>query len=491
LTPNQRSIILAEKGEILLAEGNASEAVDVLAEAAKLTPAESSIHFALSRALSSAGQPRRARQHADILRKIKTAEDRMTKITNRVIESPDDADLRCEAASVLIDQGLKREAVGWLVSALKCDPAHHQAHQLLGEYCEETGNQKLAAQLHLFKGSGLLREGRLLDALEEFGHAKNHPDVAASALALSGEALYKARQFGDAVRILDRALQLDPSQTDARRWLAATYHDIGAMDHALKHLQMVADQAPTDPRPHRLIGLMHKDFEAYAEAIAAYRESLRRNPDQPDQHKIRTELAECQIRLRQHVDALETLGKCPKSAERFALEAECHYAQRDASSARKAVSQALELQPDHLEAMQLAATMDLEEEDAESSVRILRQAVEHHPREFRVRYQLAQAYGRLGERELAEEQMRQMQELRKLHRRFTDLHEKAIKDADDVEARYQLGVLADQLGKPELARTWFAATLGMDPNHEGAQKALASALEQPPPAPQDDAGNSP
>jgi tetratricopeptide (TPR) repeat protein len=415
----------------------------------------------------------------------------MSKITNRVIESPDDADLRCEAASILIDQGLDREAVGWLVSTLKCDPAHRKAHHLLGEYCRKTGNRKLAAQLHLFKGTGLLREGRLLDALEEFGHAKDHPDTAASAYALSGEALYKAGEFGNAVHILNRALQLDPTQIDARRWLAATYHDTGAMNHALQQLHIVAQEAPTDPRPHRLMGLMHKDFEAYEKAIAAYRESLRRDPGQPDKDKIRIELAECQIKLRKHAEALETLGECPKSVQKYALEAECHYGQRDASSARRLVSQVLELQPDHLEAMKLAATLDLEAGDVESSVRILRQAVEYHPKEFRVRYRLAQAYQQLGEPELANEQMSQMQELRKLRRRFTDLHGEAIEDPDNVDIRYQLAVLADQLGKPELARTWYAAVIGMDPNHEDARKALAAKHKQTPPAAQGDSGPSP
>ena len=472
-TRPKRALALAEQGRLLLSEGKGTEAVDALTEAAELQPAESNIHYTLARALKAAGEHDRAKHHAELVEHIRLQQDRMTEITKRVTDSPDDADLRYEAGSILVDLGLKRESVGWLLSAVKCDPNHRKAHQLLSEYCEETGDQQLAARLNLLKGTGLLREGQLLDALEEFGHAKDHPDTAASAYALSGEALYKAGQFGSAVHILDRALQLDPSQTNARRWLAATYHDIGAMDHAMQHLRVVAEQAPADPRPHRLMGLIRKDFEAYDEAIAAYRESLRRGPDQPDKDKIRIELAECQIKLRKHAEALKTLGECAESAQKFASEAECHYAQRDASSARKAVNQALDLQPNHLDALRLRAALDLEAGDVESSIRILRKAVEHHPKEFRVRYRLAQAYQRLGESELAEEQMGQMQELRDLRRRFTDLHAEAIKNPADVEIRYQLGVLADQLGKPELARTWYAAVIGMDPEHEDARKALS------------------
>jgi len=474
LTAKQRATALRELGQILLEEGKANEAIEALAEAIELAPADLSAQYTMVRASTAAQQPQKAKRHADRVRQIKDGNKRLDKITQSLLDRPHDAELRFEAGSIQLELGRQDEGIGWLLSALENDPTHEKSYELLADHCRQTGNQRLNAQLHLRRGRGLLASGRLWEALDEFGRAKDHPDTAAAAYAFSGEALYKVGQFGDAVHILDRALQLDPSQTDARRWLAATYHDIGAMDHAMEQLQVVAQQAPADPRPHRLMGLIRKDFEAYDEAIAAYRESLRRDSNQPDEDKIRIELAECQIKLRKHAEALETLGECSESAHRFALEAECHYAQRDASSARKAASQALDLQPDHLDALRIQAAIDLDAGDAESSVRLLRKAVEHHPREFRVRYRLAQAYQRLGERELAEEQMRQMQELRDLRRRFTDLHAEAIKDPADVEIRYQLGVLADQLGKPELARTWYAAVIGMDPEHKDARKALSS-----------------
>ena len=113
---------------------------------------------------------------------------------------------------------------------------------------------------HVLRGMLLLGNGRLMEAITEFGHGREHPDTAATAHALSGEALYKAGQFGDAARILGLAVELDPSQIDARRWLAATYYDIGVMHLAMGHLSIVAEQAPDDPRPHRLMAIIDKDF---------------------------------------------------------------------------------------------------------------------------------------------------------------------------------------------------------------------------------------
>jgi tetratricopeptide (TPR) repeat protein len=479
LTPQQRATALAEQGQLLLAEGKADEAVVALTEAAELAPAEDAIHLALAKALSLTGQADQARHHSGLVQKLKACEDRMDQITRDLIDAPNDSDLRCEAGSIFIEIGLKREAVGWLMSALRCDPGHPKAAQLLLDYGRETGDAALAARVHLIRGRGLLRQGQLFEALDEFGYAKDHPDTAAAALLLSGEALYKAGRYADAQRILALALQRDPNLIDAHRWLAATYHDVGAMDDAQQELQWIAQRAPDDPRPHRLMGLIYKDYEAYPKAIEAYRESLRRDPDQPDEEAILLEMAECLVKERRHSEALKALGACPKSARRLALEAECRYAQGDKRAARKLVDQAIALQPDHLGALQLAASLDLESNDAESAVRILRQAVEHHPREFRVRYGLAQAYKRLGQMEEAQEELKIVGELRALSRRFTDLHQQADLQPANAQVRYELGVVARQLDKPKLARTWFTAAVGLDPQHKEARQAL-DALTPPP-----------
>lgn len=344
--------------------------------------------------------------------------------------------------------------------------------------------------LHLLEGMVLVRSGRLLEAIAEFGHARDHPQTRAMAYALSGEALYKAGILRDAPRILSTAVELDPSYTDARRWLAAAYFDLGAMNHAIGHLEVVAEQAPGDPRPHRLLGVIYRDFEEYRKAILACRESLRRDPEQPDKEDLLIQLAECLVKQRSHAEALETLGQCPRSAQTLTLQAECHNAQGDQTAARKLVGEALQLAHDHLDAMQLRAIMDLESNDAPSAVRILRQAVASHPKQWRVRYQLARAYRQAGQQELAQEQIEIMQELRRLRDRFTKLHDHAMADPADVETRYQLGLVARQLDLPILARDWLMVALAMDPEHAGAREAL-EAMMRGAPSPQEGAASRP
>lgn len=325
---------------------------------------------------------------------------------------------------------------------------------------------------HVLEGMFLLRRDRLLEAIEQFGHGKDHPDTQVLAYALSGEALYKARLFRDAERILHTAVQLDPAQTEARRWLAALYFDLGAMNHALRHLEVVSREAPSDPRPPKMRATIFKDFEKHAEAVAEYRESLRRDPQQPDKHVILLGIAECLVKLQRSAEAMEALADCPESAAALALQARCHYAQGDRAAARKLVDQALRLAPGHLEARQLRATLALDGGDLAAALADLRQAVEDHPNDYRLRYRLAQVYQRLGQEPLAREQSEASKRLRELWTQFSKLHDQAMEQPTDVEVRYQLGLVATRLDKPDVASDWFSVVLALDPQHAGARRAL-------------------
>lgn len=342
------------------------------------------------------------------------------------------------------------------------------------QVCAESlrGLEKYEPHVHLLEGMVLLRRGRPVEAIVEFGHARDHPHTRALAYGLSGEALYSTKQFRDALPILTTALELDPSQTDARRFLASTYFDIGAMNHAIAELRVVAKQAPDDPRPNRLTALIYKDFEQYAKATENYHESLRRDPNQSDKEQMLLELAECLVRQRKHEEALKTLSQCSPSPNTLWLEAECRYGQNDRASAKKLLTEVFQSAPDHLDALRLQSQIDMEAGDMEAIVDVLTRAVKYHPKEWRIRYTLGTAYQRLGDSERAAEQFKAMDKYRELRDRFTELHDKAMEDPANAEIRYQLGLAAFELDKPSLAETWLRTTLYMSPEHAGARQAL-------------------
>jgi tetratricopeptide (TPR) repeat protein len=326
--------------------------------------------------------------------------------------------------------------------------------------------------VHLLQGMLLLRSNQPVEeAMRELGLAKEHPQTAPWAYTLAGEILYKIGNLGGAVSVLQQAIVLDDQRTDAHRWLAAAYYDLGAMEEAVRHLAVVSELDLDDPRPNRLRGLIHKDYEKYLLAIEDYEESLRRQPGQKD---VLFELAYCLAKVRQLDRALEILRECEATAEALTLAAECEYAQDNVEATRNLLDQAFQLPDPPTEAFQLRATLALDTRDVEQAAEVLEQGIAQYPKDFTLRFKLSQAYRRLGREAEAEEQAGLSEELRGLRYRFSELHEEAINKPLDPEVRYQLGLLAQQLEQPQLAVSWFRATLALDPHHQPAQQALES-----------------
>lgn len=326
--------------------------------------------------------------------------------------------------------------------------------------------------VRVLQGAIDLRQGRLSQAVARFLKAREDPRVAAIANMLAGDALYRNRQFGDAIDALAQSVQLDPSLTDAHRRLAAVYYDIGATAPAIREMLVVADQAPDDPRPHRMMGLIYKDQEAFPAAVKAYQEALRRDPNLPERNDVLLELAHCQLKAWQHSGFEQTIKMCPRSADALAMEAEAQFKLGNSTEARQLAEQALRLQSDHLEALLLKGTLELLAGEAKNAVATLDAAAEHHPFDYRIRYKLSQAYSRLGQTEQADQQAEKAKQLREMRARFADLHAQASVDTGNAELRYQLGVLASQLGRSDLAVSWFTDALALDPNLTQASTAL-------------------
>ena len=145
LTTAQRANVLAERGRARLQEGQIRDAVEILSQAVELAPAELTIQLSLATALARSGQPEQAKLHHERLRQITARRNRLGDITRALVANPNDADLRCEAGTILIELGLAVEGVGWLKTALACVPIHPGSHRALADYYAVSGNQRLSA----------------------------------------------------------------------------------------------------------------------------------------------------------------------------------------------------------------------------------------------------------------------------------------------------------------------------------------------------------
>ncbi|MGE5192859.1 MAG: tetratricopeptide repeat protein [Deltaproteobacteria bacterium] len=331
----------------------------------------------------------------------------------------------------------------------------------------------------LLAGLLLARDERPAEALRELQSAARDEATAVEALTAAAGCFYSLDRYVDAVNVARAALKKDEQALDARRWLAAALYDLGVTADAAAELQTISASAPGDSGPDRLLGLIDKDNEQFAEAVEHYRESLRRNPREPERSAVLAELAESLVKLSRFDEALAVLGECRRTAPVLSLEAECVQSQGRTDEAENHFREALDLDPRYFPARLKLGMLLLLQSRADDAVGVLEEAVRLAPHSSQAHFQLSQAYGRQGARDKADEQLRLMKEARAVEREFTDLHEEAAKKPGDADIRFRIGVLARQLGKPELSRLWFRAALAVDPRHAAARAALEAGPNAP------------
>jgi tetratricopeptide (TPR) repeat protein len=331
----------------------------------------------------------------------------------------------------------------------------------------------------LLAGLLYIDDGQPIEALQELKLAARDEALAVEALTAAAECYYVSDRYVEAVEVARAALAKDSAALDARRWLAAAYYDLGATGNAVGELQVISSTAPDDVRAERLLGLIDKDSERYADAVGHYRESLRRQPQQPDRQSVLVELAESLVKLSRFDEAQKTLQDCDRTARSMTLAAECEEGLGRSDEALKRLHDALELDQDYLPAILKRGTLLLFLGRSDEAAGALERAVHLAPFNGQAHFHLSQAYTRQGNLEKSAEQLRLFQETQQIEREFTDQHESASQDPNDPEIRYRLGVLARKLGKPELARLWFRAALALEPNHPAARAALAAVDASP------------
>lgn len=333
------------------------------------------------------------------------------------------------------------------------------------------------AQQAFLRAALLLREGEPKAAIELLQSCQDHPDVERDAKILAGEAYYQLGAAGNAKLLWENALALDPESIEAHRWLGVLYFDLGAMDNAILHLQAVSRLAPDDHRPDRLMGQINRDYERPEVAIPHYRETLRRAPNQPDVETVWLELAECEIKQREYASAMESLQHASDSPWQHRLLAECHLNLGDLESARELAEQAVAAEPDNLDGLKLQSRIALTDGDVARAAELLSRAVEIDPFDYHARSQLSVVLARQDRLKDSEIHAKRADELQQLWTRFSDLQIDAINQMTNAEVRYEIAMLAGQLGKIDLARTWLQAALAIEPSHAGALAELAK-IEQ-------------
>jgi predicted Zn-dependent protease len=146
LSDQQRSHVFYELGEILLYGRHYEQAVDCLTRARESDPTNRLVYHTLATAYARLGKvelAEGAKRRGDEIHKRAA---RMEKVTMSLLSEPGNPDLRYEAGTILIAEGLKKEGAAWLHTALDCDSGHKKTHRALAEYYADIGDTAAAAR---------------------------------------------------------------------------------------------------------------------------------------------------------------------------------------------------------------------------------------------------------------------------------------------------------------------------------------------------------
>jgi tetratricopeptide (TPR) repeat protein len=360
----------------------------------------------------------------------------------------------------------------------------------LGQEAARSGDFTKAEQYALLleqagdKDRGLLLRGEIqflqkepVRALSTLSRIKDDGPQRVAALYLSARCLISLRRLREAEDALRHVCMEDPNQWDARRELAAIYYDQGDFSRAIALLEQVADLDRSDATSPRLIGQMFKDMDQPAEALPAYRESLRRDPNPPDLADIRVELGECLLKLHKDEEVLDLL-RPDDSPPAVCVRVEAMIGNGRGEEAMALLEDTLRNNSNHGGLLRLRAERYRAQGDTAIAANLLERVVAEDLHDFRSQHQLALCYdelarmvhGRIGFLEnplLANARIHQdlVRSSQKLKSDMHDFQIEAMNDPWNPKPRERLAELSNKLGRPELAKMWRAAAEACRKSH--------------------------
>lgn len=318
----------------------------------------------------------------------------------------------------------------------------------------------------------LVKRRRYQKAIEVAEEISRFPVMRAEAYVIAGEAFRGQGRWADAISAFRSALELRPDHVRAHRWLGAVYYDTGAMQLAARHLRRVADLDPNEYRSLRLAGVIHIDYQQYDEAVKDYRQLLSREMPKAVEIEARLKLADALRELRKLDDALQTLESCPEIPEVWATRAACFESAGDVAKALELARRALDAAPKHRRAHLVAGRVRMAKRQWDAAVAHFRTAVEADPTAHKSRFLLGRALVQAGQVSEGQAEIERSVELKEATLELAELHLEAIQRPGDAELRMRMGRLAESIGRPQTALSWYRAASGLDPDSEKAAEAV-------------------
>lgn len=145
LSAMQKGEVLLELGQIALFNQDYAQAVDLLARACAVDPTNRFVYQPLSRAYARLGKTELAEQAKRRGEESTKRLSRLSEITGKMVQHPQDPELHYEAGMLFFAEGAGQDGAAWLHMALKFDPGHRKTHAALADYYEGIGDATTAS----------------------------------------------------------------------------------------------------------------------------------------------------------------------------------------------------------------------------------------------------------------------------------------------------------------------------------------------------------
>ena len=225
-------------------------------------------------------------------------------------------------------------------------------------------------------------------------------------------------------------------------------------------------------RAAQLHGLGEKAIEDYQQVLSV-------RPDQESAHLWLGETLMADTQLQEALDQFETyIARHPNDPDVLVAAANCQFNLSRNEEARKTVEHLLAVEPNDKGGLSLKAKLDLSRGRPKEALQSLERARALGSRDMDVINNLAIAHRQLGHSKEADKYQKQFNELMKKNREWAELTKKIKQHPEDVDLRYEAGLVCLARGSDQEAAHWFQTALYIDPRHRPTQLALADYWRQ-------------
>ncbi len=369
--------------------------------------------------------------------RLKQIDEAIVEFSSAAACNPSMPDARIALAEAYAEKGDDNRALAAYEAVLKLQPNNVEALRASGKLClrHEMNTQAVP----------------LLERLVELQPADPQAkcDLAA-AYAATGK-------FEQAEKELDQALRADPDNASALVGLGAVYLRTNRTQQALPLLQKAVTRVPNDSKPFYLLGSAYNRLGKYQEAVTALEQAARLSPNDADiyyqlasacEHAGRSEERHAAMqRFAELKEQSEKTFEARRKAMKLLLQAKPLVDDGKLQEALQLVKEAQQLYPDNDQVLYRLASLYYDAGQYEPAHQCAQQAISRAPSEWTYYYLMG----------LIQERLENSAQARNSFETVVQLNPKS------AEAYNQLGQIALESHDPQEAIEEFKRALALDP----------------------------